>query len=273
MRPRTPARLQARMPRLAATLALAVTVWGCETTETVFVPPPPVTPSAPQGVYSVTGDSRVSLFWIRNTEPDFRDYALWRGPAYDGPFTKLGHTTATSWIDDTAVNGATYFYAVSALSHSGLESDLSVESVFDTPRPEGFNLTLANSDLGPDVGAGYDFSTGLVRRADDPLTDVYFYAQGGLRLLVARDVNTDVQDAGYTPLEDLDWAPDDGWSPTGEVELIPGHSFYVWTRDNNYAKVECVAVSSTQVTLNWAYQLVPGNPELKPHPRSSLGNG
>jgi hypothetical protein len=27
------------------------------------------------------------------------------------------------------------------------------------------------------------------------------------------------------------------------------------------------------VTLNWAYQLVPGNPELKPHPRSSLGNG
>jgi hypothetical protein len=66
------------MPRLAATLALAVAAWGCETTETIFVPPPPVPPSAPQGVFSVTGDNRVSLYWIRNTELDFRDHGVWR---------------------------------------------------------------------------------------------------------------------------------------------------------------------------------------------------
>jgi len=247
--------------------------WGCETTVTEVVAPLPLPPAAPQGVYSVTGDERVSLFWIRNTEPDFLDYCVWRGPAYEGPFTKLGHTVTTSWIDETAQNGVTYFYAVSAFNRAGLESKLSKESVFDTPRPEGFNLALSNSDLAPDVGSAYDFSSGLVRRSDDPLSDVYFLARNGLQLLMARDIDTDVQDAGYQVLEDLDWAPDDGWSPTGEVELIPGHSYYVWTRDNHYAKVECITVSDTQVTLNWAYQLVPGNPELKPHPRSRLGNG
>lgn len=273
MRSRLTAPIAGRASGLALTAALALASWGCETTVTEVVLPPEYPPAAPQGLYSVTGDELVTLHWIHNTEPDFAQYCVWRSPAYEGPYTKLGATTQTRWEDTSAENAVTYFYAVSARDHVGLESALSKESVFDTPRPEGFGLALANSDLAADEPSGYDFSTGTVRRADDPRTDVYFFARGGLQLLVARDVNTDVQDAGYHELENLDWAPGDGWSPTGEAELIPGHSYYVWTRDNNYAKVECVSVNDDAVVLNWAYQLVPGNPELKPHPRSSLSKG
>lgn len=273
MRPGHRAGFPARPRHLAFGLIAALAAWGCETTVTEVIVPPDLPPAAPQGLYSVTGDERVTLFWIHNTEPDFATYRVWRAPAYEGPYTKLGASTLTSWVDETAQNGATYFYAVSAVDHVGLESELSKESVFDTPRPEGFGLVLQNADLDPDGPAGYDFSAGVVRRADDPQTDVFYHAANGIRLLVARDVNTDVQDAGFHAMEDLDWAPGEGWSPTGEVELIPGHSYYVWTRDDHYAKVECVSVANERVVLNWAYQLVPGNPELKAHPRSSPGNG
>jgi hypothetical protein len=273
MRPGSTVRSDFGVRGLPLTALLALATWGCETTVTEVIVPPDVPPAAPQGLYSVTGDQRVTLYWIHNTEPDFAEYCVWRGPAYEGPYELLGHTTQTSWADETAENAVTYFFAVSALDHAGLESPLSKESVFDTPRPEGFALVLTNSDLGADKPAGYDFSAGAVRRADDPRTDVYFFARSGLQLLIARDVDTDVQDAGYRALEDLDWAPGDGWSPTGEAELIAGHSYYVWTRDNHYAKVECVSVDGAQAVLNWAYQLMPGNPELKPHPRSSPGSG
>jgi hypothetical protein len=223
-----------------------------------------------EGVYSETGDEQVTLRWIRNTEDDFSTYSVWRGPAFDGPYTRLVFTEATIWVDDTVNNAETYFYAISAIDRAGNESDFSAESVFDTPRPEGSGLVLVNFSAEPDGPSGYDFSAGVVRLAMDPNTDVFFDAGGGVRLLVARDLTTDVQDAGFRDITDLDWAPDDGWSPTGEAELIPGHSYYVWTRTNHYAKLECIAVDDNQVILNWAYQLVPGNPELAPHPREVL---
>ena len=259
-----------RLVGATAGLALALGLAGCSDNVTKVVAPAPLPPAAPQGVFSTTGDQLVTLKWIRNTEPDFDMYCVWRGPAFAGPYEKLGTTVSTIWNDDTVVNGTTYFYAVSAINRSGLESDLSKESVFDTPRPEGFGLVLVNFAGQPNGPSGYDFSSDAIRLADDPRTDVFFEGQGGVLLLVARDIDTDVQDAGFRDLASLDWAPDDGWSPTGEVELIPGHSYYVWTRDNHYAKVECLSVSVTQVRLNWAYQLVSGNPELKPHPRRVL---
>ena len=50
---------------------------------------------------------------------------------------------------------------------------------------------------------------------------------------------------------------------TGEVELIPGHVYVVWTRDDHYAKFRVVSIGPSQVTLDWAYQIAPGNQELK----------
>jgi hypothetical protein len=249
------------LPGLGA-LLLALAVAGCDEGPTAVRDLAP--PAAPQGVYSETGDGQVTLRWIRNTEPDLLQYYVWRGPAYDGPYHKLDATAATTFLDETAVNGTTYYYAVSAVDQSGNESELSAEHVFDTPRPEGLDLSLVNAAADPSGPAAYDFSSGALRLASDTSADVYYYVAGGVRLMVASNGQTNVQDAGYHELADLDWAPGAGWSPTGEVELIAGHAYYVWTSNDHYAKVRVTALDNSHVVLDWAYQLVAGNPELKP---------
>jgi len=225
-------------------------------------------PAAPQAVRTVTGDARVTLFWVENTEPDFAGYQVYRGTtSYQGPFEKLGLTTSTSYVDNAVINGATYYYAVAAYDAAGNESALSPENTFDTPRPAGVNLNLADISFEPGLNAGYDFSANVRRQSGNAQTDIYYEVVGGTRLMVARDLSTDVQDAGYHPLDDLDWAPDEGWSPTGTVELIPGHSYYAYTRTGNYAKFRVTGLDDTQVQIDWAYQLQANNPELIRTPR------
>lgn len=225
-------------------------------------------PAEPQAVSSVTGDDRVTLTWVRNTEPDLAGYRVYRGTTgYDGPFTALGTTDLLSWADLTANNGTTYYYAVSAYDDAGNESELSSENTFDTPRPAGSNLALTPQSLEPGFPSGYDFSSGLARPSTHAETDIYFKIVDGTRLMFARDLSTDIQDAGFRPLDELDWAPDDGWSPTGTVELILGHSYYVWTRTDNYAKFRVTSISDSQVRVDWAFQLQAGNPELMRTPR------
>jgi hypothetical protein len=255
-------------------VGLVVLLSGCSDDDGGGGPIAPVDtepPAAPRALYSVTGDERVTLYWIDNTEPDLDGYRVYRGPAPQGPFNPLAlvdkHTT--SYVDVAVTNGTQYFYAVAAYDLAGNEGELSVEDVFDTPRPAGVNVVLgpaANEQNGPD--SGFRFATATVQLSTLASTDVYFDVVGGTRLMIARDNVTDVQDAGFVPLDALDWAPDDGWSPTGTVELIVGHSYYVWTRDNHYAKFRVTALNDTSVRFDWAYQLVGGNPELAPHPRS-----
>lgn len=249
---------------LAGTIGLSVFVAGCWDDDPVVVVADVTPPAPPQALFSVTGDGRVDLYWVRNTEPDFREYIVWRGPAFEGPYERIGNTGAPAFVDPSAVNGQTYFYAVSAVDQAGNDSDLSKEEVFDTPRPEGFGLTMVNAAADPTGPSGYDFSAGVRRLSTDPSTDIYYTVQGGIRLLRTRDANTEIQDGGFHAIADLDWAPAQGWTPTGEVEAIAGHAYYVWTRDNHYAKVRVSAIDGSQVTLDWAYQIDPGNPELKP---------
>jgi hypothetical protein len=251
-----------------ALLALAVLIAaGCEDDGPVGIrdlaPPAP-----PQAVTSVTGDDRVTLTWVRNTEPDLEGYRVYRGTTgYDGPFNPLGTTTSLTWVDDTVNNGTTYYYAVAAFDRAGNESDLSTENTFDTPRPAGTDVVLTPVSLEPGFPAGWDFSAAQARSSTHAETDVYFEVVDGTRLMVARDLSTDIQDAGFRPLDELDWAPDEGWSPTGTVELVLGHSYYVWTRTDHYAKFRVTAISDSQVRFDWAFQLQAGNPELIRTPR------
>jgi hypothetical protein len=225
-------------------------------------------PAAPQAVRTVTGDGSVTLSWVPNTEPDLAGYRVFRGTTgYDGRLDPLSTTTTTSYVDYAVANGTTYYYAVAAYDAAGNESELSLENTFDTPRPAGANLVLYDVSFEPDQLAGYDFSDGVRRLSGDTTTDIYYNVFGGTRLMVARDLSTDVQDAGYHALDDLDWAPEEGWSPTGTVELITGHSYYVWTRTGNYAKFLVTSITDGQVRIDWAYQLQASNPELIRTPR------
>jgi hypothetical protein len=238
-------------------------------------------PAAPRGLYSVTGDHAVYLSWYRNTESDIAGYRIYMAPCETGsscPYERIGSTGGTTFTAEGLVNGVTRFYAVAAYDFAGNESDLSYETIFDTPRPEGFGA-LVSSYLSSPAVSGWDFSGARVRPYDDAATDMFYGHNGSSLNMFVPDFETDIQDAGYaTSLDAVDFAPNGGWSPTGSVELIEGHCYVVGTRDNHYAKfrVTNVIAQSTgppRVEFDWAYQVDPGNGELRARPTREEGSG
>lgn len=238
-------------------------------------------PATPRGVYSVTGDHEVFIAWLDNTEGDVAGYRVYESPCENGPscpYDLVGVTSGTSFTLTGLANGVTRYYAVAAYDGSGNESDLSYETVFDTPRPEGFDAFLNNSQETL-AGSGWDFSSFQSRAGDDPLTDMYFGDNGNISQMFVPDFGTDIQDAGFaTTLDAVDYAPNGGWSPTGTVELIEGHCYVVATRDNNYAKFRVTDLRPAggglpaRAVFDWAYQVDTGNRELRARPvRSGSG--
>jgi len=240
---------------LAGLLAAA----GCHDNNSVVGVDNP--PFRVDGVRSVTGDGEVTVTWRPNQENDIDHYNVYRNSAPTGTFTRIGSTPTTTYVDHDVVNGTTYYYAVAAVDRAGQESpELSYENVFDTPRPEGFNVTLTSA-ASVDSTSGWDFSAETTRASHDARTDIY-YSTSGATFLVLVPSDTKIQDSGFMNLVDVDFGPPSGWSPTGTVEAIPGHSYIVLTRDNHYAKFEVNTAGASLMEMDWAYQIDPGNPEL-----------
>jgi hypothetical protein len=248
-------------------LLAALFMTGCH--DDPVAPVDVIPPAAPRGLYGVTGDGRVTLHWLANTEPDVAGYNVYISPCARGescPFDPVGTTTGTAFVVQGLANGVTQFYAVAAFDQFGNESDLSFEDVFDTPRPAGTGAALHAVEDRP-AQSGWDFSAYSVRPWDDPRTDIYFSSSGSIDLMFAPDSSlTGIQDMGFaSTLDALDFAPPAGWSPTGSVELIVGHNYVVWTQDNHYAKFRVTGLGR-QVVFDWAYQIDPGNGELRARP-------
>lgn len=232
-------------------------------------------PAAPRGFASVTGDHTVYLSWLANTEGDVAGYRIYQSPCASGPgcpYTRIATTSGTTFTVTGLTNGVTTFFAVAAYDFAGNEGDLSYADVFDTPRPEGFGASLADYQSTPAL-AGWDFSAQAVRAWNNTTqTDMYFGWNGSVAQMSVLDFQTDIQDAGYaTTLDAVDFSPTDGWSPSGSVELIKGHCYIVWTRDDHYAKFRVTdlslpATGPASVTFDWAYQVDPGNRELRARP-------
>ncbi len=256
-------------------MTLLVFLAGCY--DDTVSPRDGVPPAAPRGLFSVTGDTEATLHWVENTEADLAGYRVYESPCASGPgcpYDLVGITSGTSFTVDQLTNGQTRYFAVAAVDHAGNESDLSYEDVFDTPRPEGSGLLLNNYAESASA-SGYDFSAFVTRAWDHPETDVFYGFNGTVHQMFVPDFATNIQDAGYaSSLDAVDFAPTAGWSPTGTVELITGHCYVVWLRDDHYAKFRVVQIrpgtSSTpaRVVLDWAYQTDPGNRELKQQPVS-----
>ncbi|MBN1349831.1 hypothetical protein JXJ21_10510 [candidate division KSB1 bacterium] len=221
-------------------------------------------PAIPRGLTSVTGDGKVYLSWYPNAESDLAGYNVYFSFSAEGTYKKIGNTTSAYFIDADVDNGTTYYYAVTAYDNSRNESELSTDLVFDTPRPEGFGVTLYDYNLYPN-DAGYNFSRYQIQHHALNSTDIYFEynrQNDGYYMNIGHP-ETNIQDFGYTEtLDAVNYAPESGWSRLGWVELIQGHSYIVWTSDNHFAKFRVTQISPTQVKFDWAYQIDPGNPEL-----------
>ena len=232
-------------------------------------------------MYSVTGDGKVTLVWLANTEADVVSYRIYQGPCggLDCEYTRIAALPAPAgaeyveYVVTGLANGVTRFFAVAAVNRAGAEGDLTYNNVFDTPRPAGTGLVL-NNYLVYSTNIGYDFSAFARTTIIDSPADIFygFYEDttGFIHQQVfVPDYSTDIQDAGYvSSLDAVDFAPDSvsGWSPSGTVEAVAGHAYVVWTRDNHFAKFRVTAVGSTHISLDWAYQIDPGNRELKARP-------
>lgn len=245
-------------------LAMVLGISGCDRLIDVDHTPP----SAPAGVWTETGDNFIEVFWAHNPEGDVAGYNVFVSTTYNGRYELIGSTQSPYFLDDGAVNGTGYYYAITAFDYEGNESELSRDVVYDIPRPEGYNVVL-NDRLQLPGYAGYDFSDYVVRAYSDLYADMFYEYSSGQYLMRVR-TDTDIQDLGPTgSLLEIKTAPTTGWSPTHAVSLVVGHTYVVWTWDDHYAKFRVSGLSPNRVVFDWVYQLQESNPMLKGVPEGS----
>ena len=257
--------------KLGLALGLLVLILGCEK-KVYYHDYDDVAPSRPKGIYSITGEEAVYLYWEENDERDLRGYVVYRSRDEEGPYKPLGTASRAEYVDDEVRNGVTYWYGITAFDYDDNESDLSYVT-YDTPRPEGWDEIIHAYNVHPWVAvSGFDFSRGEVVPWDLARADIFLEHDDnyGVFFLWVADYQTDIQDFGYTDdIDDVDMAPytEAGWSALGWVEVIMGHTYLVWTRDDHYAKLRVHGFSrSYGIFFDWAWQVAPGNPELKIRP-------
>ena len=229
-------------------------------------------PAAPQGVYSVTGDGQVFIYWNGPYENDIAYYTVYRSLSANTGYTLIGSVNAVAnsnldlisyeYVDNSVVNGVTYYYAVSSVDDADQESELSAEDVFDTPRPEG-TVTLFDMNVAPN-SSGLILDTVLYIVANDnPLADIFIDSDVNALYINTTFEGVDLQDMGYTDsFDEIGYAPTEGWSNNGWAELILGHTYVVWDDDLFFAKLRVESFGANSVTFRWAFQLDADNPEL-----------
>lgn len=79
-------------------------------------------PFPPAGLIAEVGVRECTLTWTSSKESDLKGYRVYRASSPDGPFTFLGETKGTEWTDKGLEDERNYYYAITAVDTSGLES-------------------------------------------------------------------------------------------------------------------------------------------------------
>jgi hypothetical protein len=201
--------------------------------------------------------------------------------------------TGLHWyVDGNVTNGLQYEYAVASVNAAGARSALSFEFVVDAPLPmsplgnDGWFIPLPIYDANVLGAVGYGFA--FSRAASAPLLPAYgrvtpgvevgaadleFFFSGGVPYVAEGRSQVRLQDlgdysdgAGHVLFEGVTWAPVNGYSVTGTLELVAGHVYAVEITSGpgavHYAKFGVHSVGSGFVNIIWAYQLIINLPEL-----------
>ncbi len=126
---------------------------SANSTEDSATPQDTTAPSAPTGLVAIAGDGSVSLDWANNGEGDLDGYNVYRSTTSGSGYTKLnGSVVATSdYTDNTASNGTTYYYVVTAVDTNANESANSTE---DSATPQDTTAPSAPTGLVATAGVG-----------------------------------------------------------------------------------------------------------------------
>jgi len=274
---------------------------GCETEDCVncIELPPPVVPT---GVHSISGDNLVIVQWYDisyhpydgNYNANVESYYIYRRYYEDGDeyignreFVLIGEvpwngnfdpTSGLHWFEDfDAENGERYEYAVAAVNSAGAESALSYELVTDAPLFHSLSpVYLYGVEGDHPEWSGFDFSLmdyGHNESYPGYNADIEVHFQGGIpyvhstrSAVLIQDFGVFTDGDGQVIFEGVSWAPADGYSNTGVLELIEGHIYVVeiseYPYGTHYAKFAVTEILDGVVEIIWAYQIITGLPEL-----------
>ena len=86
-------------------------------------------PLAPTGLVATPSDGQVALDWADNAEADLDFYNVYRATVQGGPYSfYAGGAAGSSFVDAGVANGTTYYYVVTAVNTSLVESSASNEA-------------------------------------------------------------------------------------------------------------------------------------------------
>jgi hypothetical protein len=238
----------------------------------------------PESLVSVSLNTAVQLSWDPNArlgDPDrFSHYNIYstsydldRAVCDDAGWALEGTSVSEDFVVSGLTNGVPLCFAVSSVSTSGDESDVSAYRN-DTPRFDSRNVLVstAQSDLSTS-GFRFEFesSSTLGQVVAGDRSDIDFrvnrHLDGSIWLTTVRN-GTSVVLYSQDPVQDLtsiDIAPVDGYI-TGSIEALPGYAYVFQTQLSDglhYGAVRITHTARDYVILDWAYQTDFGNPELR----------
>jgi len=117
-------------------------------------PPPPPPPATPTILLVLTNYGQVMLTW--SASPGATSYNVKRSPSRGGPYTTLANLSSTNYTDTSVLDGATYYYVVSALGEGG-ESLNSAERSATLPRSPVPDPKIGFVDF-PPTGAPHPYT-------------------------------------------------------------------------------------------------------------------
>lgn len=104
----------------------------------------PTVPAAPANLVATPGNAQATLSW--NASMGATSYNVKRATVNGGPYGTITNVTATSFVDPGLVNGATYYYVVSAANSAGESANSTQVSV--TPVSSGLPSPWVTADVG-----------------------------------------------------------------------------------------------------------------------------
>jgi hypothetical protein len=238
----------------------------------------------PESLVSVSLNTAIQLSWSPNARLDapnrFEHYNIYstsydldRQTCDDNGWGLEGTSVSEDFVVSGLTNGTSLCFAVSSVSTSGNESDVSAYR-FDTPRFDARNVLVstAQSQLSTS-GFRFEFpsSSLLGQVVAGDRADIDFrvdrHNDGSVWLTTVRG-GTSVVLYSEDPVVDLtsiDVAPIDGFFE-GAIEAVPGFAYVFETNLSDglhYGAVRITHTGADYVILDWAYQTDYGNPELR----------
>jgi hypothetical protein len=159
---------------LSSILLIIVAALGCSDD----VPPPnatvdmPPRPEVPFGLTAAIGDGQVRLAWSANNPAVIQRYRLYFSDLGPNTVELFDSTTAMEYTATNLANGVPYYFAVTAIDTSGLESK---KSQVIAVAADVFSIVLEDGDLYTNsLGISVDMTaptgTGRVELTEDTLT-------------------------------------------------------------------------------------------------------